>query len=68
METLNEGQAVARALIVVRETWHAYKSIRDGVVVYCGDKEMYESVRKRLNKMFMGDKEKLSRFRYLNGA
>lgn len=54
------------SLVAIR--WAAYKTIRNGGVYSIGNKQIYDSVRKRLKKMFMEDEEKLSRFRYLDGA
>jgi hypothetical protein len=49
----------------IKVRWSAYKTIQGGGTAYCGDKEMYKTVRQRLKRMFQGNEEKLSRFKLL---
>lgn len=60
------AQDLQYALTLIRIRWDAYKAIRAGGTYSIGSEKIYNSVRKRLKRMFAGDEEKLSRFRLLN--
>lgn len=53
-----------RRFIAMR--WAAYKTIQAGGTYSVGDEKLYKSIRKRLKRMFMGNEEKLSRFKLIS--
>lgn len=53
------------AIDCIKMRWSAYKTIQGGGVAWCGDEEMYKTVRKRLKRMLQDNEEKLSRFKLL---
>lgn len=60
-----EKRYTEEAITVIKMIWSAYHSIQAGGTVYCGDRKLYNSVKKRLKGRFHGDMEKVSRFKYL---
>jgi type IV secretory pathway VirJ component len=56
---------VAYQISLIRMRWEAYKAIQAGGTYSVGNKKIYDSLRKRLARMFQGNEEKLSRFKLL---